>query len=187
MLLVDWIAAGIVLVAMTLGFLLGFGKLLKIFTGGIFGIIISIILTYFSIGVVASWGFVQELMGKLVGAMQSSQNGFVQFLLKISTEKILLAVILFFVIQLARILTVNIVKSIAEIDSPVISAINRISGAILMVGFTIVIALLVFHIADLIGGNTEENLRNYLHGFFRLDWVFDNNPLKYIIQKVMPA
>lgn len=185
--LVDWIAAGVVLVALMLGFLLGFGKLLKIFTGGILGIIISLVLTYFSIGVVASWGFVQELMGKLVSAMQNFQNGFVQFLLKISTEKILLAVILFFIIQLARILTVNIIKSIAEIDTPIISGINRISGAIFMVGVTIVLALLFFHIVDLIGGNTEENMRNYLHGFFRLDWVFNNNPLKYIIQKVMPA
>jgi len=177
---VDWVSAGIVLLALLIGLMLGFGKLLKIFTSGIFGIIISLILTYFFIGVVASWGFVQELMGRFVAAMESSSNGFVKFLLNIGIERVVLAIGLFCVFQLLRILIVAIVKGFVEIDNALLSAINRIFGMLFMAGIVIIVALLIFHVADLIGGSTEESLRTYLTGAFHLEWVFDHNPLKYI-------
>lgn len=41
MVTVDWIAIAVLAVALGLGALLGLGKWLKFFTGGVFGVIIS--------------------------------------------------------------------------------------------------------------------------------------------------
>ncbi len=183
--IIDWIAIGVVLLSLVIGMMLGFGKLLKIFTGGIVGIIISVIVTYFFIGVVASWGFVQAIMGKLHTAMVNAENGFVNFLIKIGIEKVILAVALFIVVQILRVLIVRIIKSIVEIENPVIRAFNRIGGMIFMLAVTCMVVLLVFHIIDLIGGSTEESFKNYLSGsVFKIDWVFEHNPLKYIVAKI---
>ncbi|MGN0804009.1 MAG: hypothetical protein ACI4MS_01335 [Candidatus Coproplasma sp.] len=183
----DWISIGIVLLAIALGVLLGFGKSLKIFTGGIVGIIISVVVTYFSIGVVASWGFVQELMGKLVSALINNGNGFCKFLRVIAIEKILLAIILFAIIFSLRILIVNIIKGVSEADNKLIRGLNRFFGVIFVLAITIMVTLLVFHLIDLIGGSAEESFVKFLHGAFRLDWVFTHNPLRYIVQQVMPT
>lgn len=187
MAVIDYVALISLLAAIVLGSLFGFGKLLKFFTGGIVGVIISIVVTYFFIGVVASWGFVQEIMAKLVGAMQDANNGFVNFLLKIGLEKILLAILLFVVIQVLRIIIVNIIKSILEINNPVLKVLNRVGGVLLMLAVIVMLFLLVFHFADLIGGSAEQGIRQAMEGsVFKLDWVFDNNPLQYIVQKVLP-
>lgn len=184
--LIDWIAIGVILLTVLLGALFGFGKILKFFTSGIFGIIISIVVTYFCIGVVASWGFVQEIMGKLITAMQNANNGFVNFLINIGIERIILGIILFIVIQILRIIIVKIIKGIVEINNIVFKIINRVAGVILLAAIVCMIGLLVFHVVDLIGGTTEENFRQSLVGVFKLDWVFDNNPLKYIIERAIP-
>lgn len=184
---IDYIAIIAVLVGLALGALFGFGKLLKFFTGGIVGVIISLVVTYFCIGVVASWTFVQELMAKLITAMQNADSKILNFLLKIGVEKILLAVILFIVIQILRIIIVNIIKGVMEINNPVLKVINRVGGAVLMLGVLVMLTLLVFHVAALIGGSAEEAIKGALNGsVFKLDWVFDNNPMQYIIEKVIP-
>lgn len=182
----DWIVIGVILLGLLFGALIGFGRLLKIFTGGIIGVIISVVVTYFCLGVVSSWGFVQDLMAKLIGAMQSSENAFVGFLLKIGIEKIILAVGLFIVIQIIRIIIVSIIKGVVESDNVVCKVINKIGGAIFFTAIICMVALIVFHVVDLIGGATEENFRASLSGVFKLDWVFDNNPLRYIVERVVP-
>lgn len=185
---VDWIAIGALVLTLALGLLLGFGKILKMFTGGIFGILISLVVTYFCLGIVASWGFVQDLMAKLLTAMQNANNSIVDFLIKIGIEKIILAVGLFIVVQVLRVIIVNIIKSAVEVDNPVIKAINRILGVILLLGIVCMIALLVFHIVALVGGASAENFRLKLSGsVFKLDWVYEHNPMKYIIERVIPV
>ena len=182
----DIIAIIAVLAGIALGSLFGFGKLLKFFTGGIVGVIISLVVTYFCLGVVASWPFVQELMAKLVTAMHNANNGFVNFLLKIGVEKILLAVILFIVIQILRIIIVNVIKGIMEINNPALKVINRVGGVILMLGVLVMLTLLVFHVATWFE-TANEAVRGTVEGsWFKLDWVYDNNPMQYIIAKVLP-
>ena len=187
MAVIDYIAIIVVLVAIVLGALLGFGKLLKFFTGGIVGVIISVVVTYFFIGVVASWGFVQDIMAKLVGAMHDANNVFVNFLIKIGLEKIILAIALFIVIQILRIVIVNIIKGILEINNPVLIILNRVGGVVLLLAVAVMLALLVFHVVNLIGSGSEQNFLKALEGsIFRLDVVYHKNPLRFIVQKVLP-
>lgn len=184
---VDWIAIGIIALSLILGAILGFGKTLKIFTGGIVGIIISVVVTYFTIGVVASWGFVQDIMGRFITVLNDNGSGFCQFLINIHIEKIVLAIVLFIVVQILRIIIVKVIKGVAESDNRVISFFNKLLGAIFLLCINVMLALIVFHIIQLIGGDTAESFRTYLTGTLRLEWVYDNNPLQYIIKAVTPA
>lgn len=178
--IVDWIALGIILVLALIGVLLGFGKCLKIFTGGIIGFIISIVITYFLIGIVGSWGFVQSIMNSFSNALVSNGSGFCIFLNNIGIESIVLAIVLFLIVTLLRILLVNIIKGIVEIDNVVMKIINKVFGMIFFLAFFIMIALIVFQIIYLIGGDTAANFRETLSGGLHLDALFDNNPLRII-------
>ena len=184
--IIDWIAIGVVLVSILFGLLFGFGKLLKFFTGGIVGVLISIVVTYFCFGVVSSWVFVRDVMAKLLEAMQNANNPIVDFLIKIGIEKIILAIAIFIVVQTLRIIIVKIIKSIVEIDSPVAKTVNRLFGLVFMLAVACMVWLLVFHVVQLVGGETAANLRADISGsVFRFDWIYDNNPLKWIIARVI--
>lgn len=178
--IVDWITLGIILLVAIIGLLLGFGKCLKIFTSGIFGVIISVVVTYFLIGIVGSWGFVQELLGKFTQALTDNGSGFCMFLKTIGIESIVLAVALFIIVQILRIIIVNIVKGIAEADNVVIKAINKFLGLVFALAFFAMLALVIFQIIYLIGGETSENFRQYLTGAFKINYIYDNNPLRVI-------
>ena len=71
MLTIDWIVLAVLAASAVLGMLFGFGKLLKFFTGGIVGFIISIFVVYFFTGIVSGWGFVKELMERLHTVMET--------------------------------------------------------------------------------------------------------------------
>ena len=180
----DWIALGIIVVAALLGLLLGFGKCLKGFTSGLFGFIISLFVVYFLFGIVTNWTFVQDLMTKLRGIMEAEGNGFLNFLITIGIEKIIVAIATFIVVQLARIILVSIIKSVVEINNKVMRIINKFLGMAFMLAVVTMVALLIFHFVAWVGGETASNLENYLKGAFRLDWVFNNNPLNSIFAKI---
>lgn len=177
---IDWIALGVVLVAVLIGALLGFGKCLKLFTSGIVGIVISVVVTYFLIGVVSSWGFVQNLLTAFDRVLVESENGFCSFLNTIGIETIVLAVVLFIIVQLVRIFVVNIIKGVSESENTVVRVINKSVGALFSLAFFLMVVLLVFQIVYLIGGETAENFSASLTGAFKINWLFENNPLRDI-------
>lgn len=184
--IIDWIAIGVVLAAALLGLLFGFGKLLKFFTGGIIGIIISVVVTYFCFGVVSSWGFTRDVMAKLLESMQNANSAFLNFLIKIGIEKIILGIAIFIIVQILRIIIVRVIKSVVEIDNPVVKTVNRLFGIVLMLAVAIMVWLLVFHIIQLVGGQSAANVRANIDGsVFKLDWVYDHNPLKWIIERAI--
>ncbi|MGN1104593.1 MAG: hypothetical protein ACI4QI_06935 [Candidatus Coproplasma sp.] len=178
--IVDWIALGIVLLVALIGLLLGFGKCLKIFTSGPIGIIISIVVTYFLIGIVGSWGFVQDLLQRFTEVLEANGSGFCNFLLTIGIQSIVLAIVLFIIVQIIRVIIVNIIKGISEVDNVIVKVINKTLGLVFALAFFVMIALVVFQIIYLIGGDTAANFREYLTGTFKLNVLFDNNPMSKI-------
>jgi hypothetical protein len=174
----DWVALCIVAVAALLGIILGFGRTLKIFTSGIFGIIISIIVCYFVYGIIINWTFTQDLMAKIVEALANAENGFCDFLIKIRMDIIVLCVGMFIIAQLLRIIIVAIVKNISETSNKVVRTINRILGMLLMLAIVVMLALIVFQIIAWVGGESAESFLSQLSGsVFKIDNVFLNNPL----------
>lgn len=179
---VDWVLLFVLIIGALIGLILGFGKLLKIFTGGIVGFIISLVVVYFCIGFVASWGFVQDLMAKLVQAMEGANNGFVNWLISIKIEKVILGVILFIVVQLLRVLIVSVIKGIVEIDNVVMRTINKFFGIVFMLVVIAMVALIVFQIVAWVGGESAINFEKSLTGAFHIDAVFRNNPLNALFK-----
>lgn len=187
MLTIDWIVLAVLAASAVLGMLFGFGKLLKFFTGGIVGFIISIFVVYFFTGIVSGWGFVKELMERLHTVMAEADNGFVDFLMDIGIEKIILYVALFIIAQIIRIIIVNIIKGIVEMNNPVMKVINKFFGLVFLISVVCCLTLIVFQIVHAIGGETAENFRQSITGTFRLEWVFDNNPLNALFEKLGEA
>lgn len=187
MLTIDWIVLAVLAASAVLGMLFGFGKLLKFFTGGIVGFIISIFVVYFFTGIASGWGFVKELMERLHTVMEEADNGFVDFLMDIGIEKIILYVALFIIAQIIRIIIVNIIKGIVEMNNPVMKVINKFFGLVFLIAVVCCLTLIVFQIVHAIGGETAENFRQSITGTFRLEWVFDNNPLNALFEKLGEA
>lgn len=173
----DWVAIVAVLAVCAGGAFLGFGKGIKFFTGGIFGIIISIVVCYWVGGLILDLKFVQEILNKFTAAL-TDKNGFCDFLLKIRIDIIVYYVALFIIVQLLRVLIVYILKHIVESDNVVFKIINRTLGAIFFLIIFTLIVLTVFQIIHWIGGSTAAGFRLKLDGsVFKLDKLFEHNPL----------
>jgi uncharacterized membrane protein required for colicin V production len=183
MVMADWIAIGVILVFALLGLIFGFGKTLKFFTGGVFGVIISVIVCYFLYGIVIHWTFTQDLMNKFVEVLTNADNGFCNFLIKIRAELVVTCIALFIIVQILRVIVVSIIKHVAEIDNPVFKTINKFLGMVVMIAVIVMFVLIAFQIISWVGGSTAEDFAQKLDGsVFGLDKVFANNPLITMIE-----
>ena len=164
-----------------LGVIFGFGKGLKFFTGGIFGIIISIFVCYLIFGLVLDLGFVKGLCNSFNEWLQES-GSVGSFFASIHIDYVVLAIVLFIIVQIVRIIIVKIIKGVVETNNVVFKVINKVLGVVFFVLLLFAIILIVFQIAAWIGGDTSANFLAKLNGsFFGLDYVYENNPLLSVI------
>lgn len=178
----DLVAVGVVAGFALLGVLVGFGRGLRFFTKGIFGVIISIFVCYCIGGFVMQLPFVQELLTKFAALWADKEGFFFDVLRKIRVEIIVYYIALFIVVQIIRIIIVAILKHVAEAKVLVMKVINRILGAILFVAMGVLLSLIVFQVMYWIGGDTAQQFDEMLGGsLFGLDKLFENNPLKYLV------
>lgn len=186
MIIADWIFIGGALIAAFIGWLTGFGKCLKFFTGGIFGIIISVFVCYCLGGLIMNLGFVNNLLTALA-SLWAGKDGFLfDLLTKIRFEVIVYYVALFFIVQILRIIIVNVLKNVAESDSKVISFFNRLFGAVLLTAMALLLTLFVFQIIYWVGGNTLDAVKSYFEdSAIKLDYLlFEGNPLAQIVDYI---
>ena len=185
MIFADWIFLAFVVIFCLLGMLFGFGKGLKFFTSGIFGVVISIVVCYALGGLIYNFGFVQDALNSMCTALAAKNNGFCNFLLNVRIDIIVYYVALFIIVSIIRIIIVKVIKSIAEIDKMPLIILNKSFGVILFVFVGFMVMLFVFWIVSLIGGNTEANFLLKLSGSkLKLDWIFEHNPFMTIIKVI---
>ena len=178
----DLVAVGVIAVFALLGVLVGFGKGLRFFTKGIFGVIISIFVCYCIGGFIMELPFVQQLLAKFAELWADKGGVFFDFIRKIRVEVIVYYIVLFIIVQIIRIIIVAILKHVAEAKVIFMKVINRILGAVLFVAMGVLLSLLVFQIIYWIGGETAAKFDEMLGGsLFGLDKLFENNPLKYLV------
>jgi hypothetical protein len=174
----DWITIGAILIFAAIGLIFGFGQTFRLFASGIFGFIISIIVCYFLYGIVINWTFTQDLMNKIVEALQNADNTFCNFLITIRIDIIVLCLAMFIIVQVLRVIFVTIVKGVAEINNVVIIVLNRLLGVAFMVALVAMATLIVFQIITWVGGTTASDFAQKLDGsVLKLDEIFANNPL----------
>lgn len=183
MVLADWIAIAVIVGLAALGAIIGFGKGLKFFTGGIFGFIISIFLCYCFGGLILKIDFVQQLLAKFAALWNTKEGFFYNFLTKVHVELIVYYIVLFLFAQLFRFVIVRILKKIVEIKFIVFKIINRVLGAALFVGMGILIALVVFQIFYWVQGESG-SLFGYLEHSKFLGSLYRNNPLAALVDYV---
>ncbi len=173
MVTVDWIAIAVLAVALGLGALLGLGKWLKFFTGG--GIL--------------QLHFVQEMLAKFA-SLWSDKGGFGYSLLtKIHLEIIVYYVVLFIVVQIARILLVKLIQRGLESDVKPIKVVNRLLGAAFAFAMIFFIGLLVLWIVAWVGGDTAASWEAYFKDSGFVGALYRNNPISGIadyISKYFP-
>ncbi len=136
MLMVDWIALGIIVVFAAIGALIGFGRGLKFLTGGIFGIIISVVLCYIFGSMILGVPFVNDLLTKLAESIGGWSI----------VVTVIYYVVLFILFTLIRILIVKIIRKVAEADVLIMKIINKVFGAILMAAFGVLLGMLALQI-----------------------------------------
>lgn len=184
-LIADWVALGIAILFAVIGLAVGFGKGIKFLTSGIIGVAIIFALTVILYGYVVEIPIIKEWLDFAITWLKDLDNVAVNFLLTIHLEVILTYALLYLVIWLVKLLAVSILKGIFEIDNGFFKAINKLFGLVLMVAFAALLALVVFSVADLIGGDFNEFFVGengcLVNSAFKLDWVYQNNPLNVLI------
>lgn len=184
MILADWIVIGLAALFAIFGMLFGFGKGLKIFTGGIFGIIISVIVCYALGGLIYHISFVQKILESFRNVLINNGNGFCKFLLKIQIDIIVYYVALFIVVTILRIIIVRIIKSIVEIDKMFVIVLNKSLGVIFFLGVLSFMLLFVFWIIALIKGPNIADFPSLAGSKLKLDWLYENNPFTTIVKVI---
>lgn len=180
MITADYIALAALVVSVLLGVGVGFGKGLKFFTSGIFGVIISIFVCYLIFGFVLDWDVVGNLLGDFNNWLRE-QGGVGTFFADIYIDRVVLAVVLFLIVQIVRMIIVKILKSIFEIDNIFVKVINKVVGAVFFAAVFVALLLFAFQIVSWIGGDTAANFLSYFDGSaLLLDKLYLNNPLNAI-------
>lgn len=184
MVLFDWLAIGLGALFCLIGFLVGFGRGLRFFTGGFIGVVIAIFVCYLFGNVIYKISFVQELLDKFNGALQG-KNAFCDFLVKIHIDIVVYYIALFIIVMILRVIIVKIISHTFEIQNVFFKFLNRTLGMVLFVAAFVFISLFAFWIIDLIGGSAEGWLVGKLSGSaLRLDKLFYNNPFMTIIKVI---
>lgn len=172
MITADWIALAVLLGVALLGALIGFGRGLKFFTSGIFGIVFSVFLCYILGGLIYGIPFVQDLLNKFASLWAN-----VHFLTVIHLEIIVYYILLFVVFQILRIIIVKILKGVFESKFILIKIINKVLGAVLLAGILVLLTLLVFQLISWVGGDTAVQFDLMLSESGFLGGLYRNNPL----------
>ncbi len=179
MIIADWIFLGVIVLTVILGLACGFSGSLKFFTGGIFGVIISVVVTYFLFGIVYEPIAGTGIFDGLNNAMNVDAD-----VAKIIDQAIL-AVVMFILVQIVRIIIVKILAGVFEINNAVFRVINRILGIAVIAAVVVIVGLIVFQIIAWIGGGVGQNFSNWLEGsVFKLNWIYENNPLIAIFKGI---
>lgn len=174
-------------ISLALGYILGFGRTLKFITGGIVGVIVSIIVCVTFGGIIANASFVAELIAKGNEFFGSKAA----FLAKINLATIIYYIVLFLIVQILRVI---VVKSISRVFTPkdkeatgyaARNVINRTLGLLLFGAAFVLLCYLVMafikefedveKIAEFIAGlkNGEKKSLFYL--------MYSHNPIDFSV------
>jgi len=170
---IDIITLVVGVALMILGYLRGFGKSLKTFTGGVFGIIISVFVCVAFGGMILGTNLVSGWVSQLNEILTAKWD----FLGKVQMAVIIYYVAMFVVVQIIRIIIVKLVCGIFEADNKVMKIINRVLGTVFVPAITFVFLLLVLAVIKLFDGSEATGgLMEKIAGSF-IAKLYEINPI----------
>ena len=172
--MIDIVTIGVFVVAALVGFIGGFGRGLKLFTKGVFGIIISVFVTATFAGMFLKLEQVSIWVADLTKL--ASQKW--AFFATINIGLIAYYVAFFLIVQLLRILVVKVICGIFEADNKVMKVINRVLGLVFVPAVVMAIVLLVFAVFKIVDETQfVQDVVAKIDGTF-LGILYANNPIK---------
>ncbi len=158
-----------------LGIALGFGRVLRFFTQGVFGFFISIFFCVSFGGAIAGIPAIRELIDTLNTKLGEAW----EFLATIRLATIIYYVVLFLIFQLIRKLIVFCISGIFSANVLPMRLINRLFGAIFLVAVVFLLVLLVFAILALFDEmQAIQTFTENIQGTF-LGTLYTNNPISF--------
>ncbi|MDR0752364.1 MAG: hypothetical protein LBF12_07290 [Christensenellaceae bacterium] len=160
-----------------LGLLLGFGKILKIFTSGPFGLIISIIFCAFLGGTLQSVPFIADF----ITSINQKAIDIASFFQYIKPGIVVYYIVMFLIVQIFRMFVVKLIKTLMEIEKPAIKLLNRILGLVFSVAFSSAFLLLFFAVVEIFDSTQfgQNIILKLGDGIIR--GIYDNNPINFVI------
>ncbi|MFA5450243.1 MAG: hypothetical protein WC292_07405 [Clostridia bacterium] len=171
----DIIALAIVIVAAVLGLLLGFHRLIKVLTGGLFGIIIGIVVCAMIGGSLQNLDVSQQF----IASVNQTTTEWWAFLSYLKLGYVAFYLVLFLLVQIVRVVIVKIISNIAASESPIIVFINKSLGLVISVVFvSAVILLALAGIRALDGTDFGQSIIAQFEDSY-LKVIYENNPIKF--------
>jgi hypothetical protein len=184
--MIDTICIISILVSAIVGAIIGLGGTLKLVVGNLPGKIFSGIITYFLFGAVLSIPFVQDLMVKLVDRVVGKGGWLGKIFLALRLDLVTIVVALYFLILFLLKIVADLLAVSLEADTPAMQWVNRVGGAVFNIASVFVVVLIVFQLTNWVSGMGEGSFYvEYVQGsFFKLDALYQHNPLNSIIEVV---
>lgn len=171
--IIDIVTIVAAIVFLLIGFISGFGRSLRHFTGGIVGIIISIF-------VCASFGGMllgTELVGGWISSLNDYFSSVAEFLGKMQLAVVIFYIVMFIIVQIVRIIVVKFICRIFEADNNVMKVINRVLGVVFVPAVMFMFLLLVFAVLKLFDDTAAiQEMLMKMEGTFLLK-LYLNNPI----------
>ncbi|MCQ2388027.1 MAG: hypothetical protein MJ066_06270 [Clostridia bacterium] len=181
MVVVDYVALAIAVASLLIGVIAGFGKQLKALTSGFTGFIISVVIWYFLSGVLLNVPFVENLLNQFNGVLAGSDNVIVKLLISVRIDLVVYLIVLFIIVSILKTIIVAILKKTVEAENVVMIVINKVLGVVIAFAIFALIVLIAFQVFYWISG-TDSFIYGYVKGsFFKLDYVYENNPIAKFI------
>lgn len=173
---IDSITLIIAIVLFGLGLALGFGRVLKFFTHGIFGMILSVFLCVTFGGMIAGIPAVADWIAALNAKLGETWS----FLGTIHFATVVYYIVLFFAMQILRIIAVRFIAQIFQADVLPMRIVNRALGAVASVAAVLLLVLLVFALVKIFEnqGAVADFVKS-LEGSF-LGTLYAHNPVKFV-------
>ncbi len=172
---IDAVTLVVAILIALIGLIAGFGRTLRFFTKGIFGIVISVFVCATFGGMIAGIPAVSEWIASLNAKMGEGWS----FLATIHLATVVYYVVLFFAVQIVRILIVRCIGGVFEIDVLPMRIVNKVLGMVLAVAAVLLLLLLVFAIFRAFDGTAfVQDLERSLEGSF-LGTLYEGNPVKF--------
>ena len=171
---IDIVTIGVFVVGALVGFIGGFGRGLKLFTKGIFGIIISVFVTATFAGMFLK---IDTISGWIADITKLASQKWA-FFATINVGLIAYYLVFFLIIQLLRILVVKVICGIFEADNTVMKVINRVLGLVFVPAVLMALVLLVFAVFKIVDETQfVQDIVAKIDGTF-LGVLYANNPIK---------
>ncbi|MDR0697263.1 MAG: hypothetical protein LBF68_07030 [Christensenellaceae bacterium] len=162
-----------------LGLLLGFGRILKIFTSGPFGFVLSIVFCALLGGTLQT----VPVVANFIVSINDKAIDIADFLKYLRPGIIVYYITMFLIVQIFRIFIVKAIRNFMETDRNIMRFLNRILGMVSAVVFSATVVLLFFAVVEVFDSTAlGQNIISKIgDGIIRA--IYDHNPINFVLEK----